>query len=378
MVESSKYKTFFDIGISDEFDEREFRTLRCLIPSDKPKKRVVNNQLIKKYLDNKNLTKDELIRVKKILDGSIYQEDRNKYGHCRLCSNLFESTPLYNFSFNYKFWDICIPTFPYFPGGLMLYLKNRKKLLIENIQDLPTEYLEELIVIQNDLFNKLNNNYFCGNLVGVNFLFNQLSKSELCIHGHIEFMIKDIDELDIGCKYVQDRPFDKLVNIINSEINEENGILKIKEGIKINLNQTSLNDAQKIVSNYENIINRYFIRGQALRNKEIEIENNIDSLLYNNMEPAATHFVYLTFYRNNILFSCVPEIILDFVPYEDIENTEEYLYSLKINRFYNDKNNIFMRNYSPLIRPSIKLCSSPTPKEKILRLQNIIYNNLEG
>ena len=47
MVESSKYKTFFDLGISDNYDDREFRTLRCLISSDKPKKRVINNRLIK-------------------------------------------------------------------------------------------------------------------------------------------------------------------------------------------------------------------------------------------------------------------------------------------------------------------------------------------
>lgn len=377
MTESSKYKTFFDLGISDENDNKEFRTLRCLIPSDKQKKRVINNRLIKQFLDNESLTSDELIRVKKILDGSIYKEDRNRYGHCRLCSDSFERNPLYNFSSNYKYWDICEPTFPYFPGGLMIYLKDRKKMLIENIQDLPTEYMEELIFIQTELFNKLNLNYFNGNLVGVNFLFNQLSKSELCIHGHIEFMIKDIDELGIGCKYVLDRPYDRLTNIINSEVNNENGILKLKEGIKIDLNKTNLKDAQNIVGNYENVIKKYFLRGQDLRANKIEIRNDVDYLLYNNMEPAATNFVYLTYYRNNILLSSVPEIILDFVPYESIENTDEDLYSLKINRFYNNNDNVFMRNYSPLVRPSIKIYSPPLPKEKILKLQKSIYNSLE-
>ena len=377
MVESSNYKTFFDLGISDEKDNREFRTLICLIPSEKQKKRVINNRLIKEYLDNKDLTKDELIRVKKILDGSIYQEDRNRYGHCRLCSDFFERSPLYNFSSNYKYWDVCVPTFPYFPGGLMVYLKERKNLLIENIQDLPTEYLEELINIQNDLFVKLNDNYFYGNLVGINFLFNQLSKSELCIHGHVEFMIRDIDKLEIGCKYVATRPYDKLTEIINEEIDDAKGIVKIKEGIKINLNQMNLYDAQTIIGNYESIIARYFTRGQNLRNKNIEIESDIDNLLYNNMEPAATNFVYLTFYRNNLLLSSVPEIILDFVPYKDINDTDEDLYSLKINRFYTTKDEIFMRNYSPLIRPSVKIYSPPLPKEKVLKLQKSIHDSLE-
>ncbi len=377
MVESSKYKTFFDLGISDNYDDREFRTLRCLISSDKPKKRVINNRLIKKYLDNESLTKDELIRVKKILDGTIYQEDRNRFGHCRLCSDFFERKPLYNFSSKFKYWDICVPTFPYFPGGLMIYLKERKKLLIENVQDLPIEYLEELIALQNDLLYQLNDNYFNGSLVGINILFNQLSKSELCIHGHVEFMIKDIDQMGFGCKYVQDRPYDKLASIINRAMDNKYGMLKIKEGIRLNLNQMSLDDAKKTVGSYEGIINEYFIRGKALRNKTLEIENDIDLLLYNNMEPAATHFVYLTLYRNNIIISLVPEIILDFVPYEKIENNDEDLYSLKINRFYDDKNNVFMRNYSPLIRPSIKIYSPHLSKEKVLKLQKTIYNSLE-
>ena len=36
------------------------------------------------------------------------------------------------------------------------------------------------------------------NVVGINILFNQISKSQLCIHGHLETMIADIDKLGLG------------------------------------------------------------------------------------------------------------------------------------------------------------------------------------
>lgn len=68
--ESSKYKTFFDIGFDDENNDKKFAQLSCIIYSNRKKKRVVNNELLKRYLSNDNLSKDELIKVKKILDGS--------------------------------------------------------------------------------------------------------------------------------------------------------------------------------------------------------------------------------------------------------------------------------------------------------------------
>lgn len=68
--ESSKYKTFFDIGLDDENNDKKFAQLSCIIYSNRKKKRVVNNELLKRYLSNDNLSKDELIKVKKILDGS--------------------------------------------------------------------------------------------------------------------------------------------------------------------------------------------------------------------------------------------------------------------------------------------------------------------
>lgn len=101
---------FFDIGFNDT-EEKEFATLQCLIYGDKKKKRVINNRLIKKFFANKPLTKEELERVKKILDGSIYSERRNEYEHCKLCSNDFVRKVLESYFSKYKYWDVCIPTF---------------------------------------------------------------------------------------------------------------------------------------------------------------------------------------------------------------------------------------------------------------------------
>lgn len=376
MTESTKYKTFFDIGFNDN-EEKKFATLQCLIYGDKKKKRVVNNELIKKFFDNKPLAKEEIVRVGKILDGSIYSERRNAYDHCKLCSDDFQRKVLEKYSSKYKYWDICIPTFPYFPGGLMIYLKNRKKLKIENLQDLPEDYLKELIQIQEDLYINIRKKIIGDDLVGINVLFNQLSKSELCIHGHVELMIKDIDEKNLGCKYVLERPYDKFTYAINKYIDDDSSIIKIPEGIKILYDKLSISEVKKYVSEYEQILKYYFERGKKLQKKELCIDNKEDEILFYHTVPAATNFVYSTFYRDKHIISSVPELILDFVPFDQVKYDAADLFSLSINRNYTDKDNVFMRNYSPKIRPSIKVYSPEVSKENVLKLQRKIYMGLE-
>lgn len=376
MTESTKYKTFFDIGFNDN-EEKKFATLQCLIYGDKKKKRVVNNELIKKFFDNKPLAKEEIVRVGKILDGSIYSERRNAYDHCKLCSDDFQRKVLEKYSSKYKYWDICIPTFPYFPGGLMIYLKNRKKLKIENLQDLPEDYLKELIQIQEDLYINIRKKIIGDDLVGINVLFNQLSKSELCIHGHVELMIKDIDEKNLGCKYVLERPYDKFTYAINKYIDDDSSIIKIPEGIKILYDKLSISEVKKYVSEYEQILKYYFERGKKLQKKELCIDNKEDEILFYHTVPAATNFVYSTFYRDKHIISSVPELILDFVPFDQVKYDAADLFSLSINRNYTDKDNVFMRNYSPKIRPSIKVYSPEGSKENVLKLQRKIYMGLE-
>ncbi len=376
MTESTKYKTFFDIGFNDNL-EKEFATLQCLIYGDRKKKRVVNNELIKRFFDNETLSKEELEKVRKILDGSIYLERRNAYEHCKLCTDDFERKVLNSYSSRYKYWDICIPTFPYFPGGLMIYLKDRKLLKIENLQDLPDDYLKELVQIQEDLYEHLQKGVIGSDLVGINVLFNQLSKSELCIHGHIELMIKDIDEKQLGCKYVLERPYDKFSSILNKHIDNSSSILKIPEGIKILYDNLSLNEVKNYLSEYEQILRYYFEKGKKLQNKELCVYTEEDEFLFKHTVPAATNFVYSTFYRDKHIISSVPELVLDFVPFDEVGFDSADLFSLSINRNYTDKDNVFMRNYSPKVRPSVKVYRPSGANKKVSELQQQIYKELE-
>ena len=269
--ESSKYKTFFDIGINDnDNSKKKFAVLRYTINCYKRKKRLIYNELIKRYISNEKLEQEELIKIKKILDGSIYEERRKKYSHCILCTDHFKINYFERFSSKFKYWDIGEPTIPYSPYGLMIYLKEKNKLQLEDIQDLPNEYLEELLQIEKELYDKL---YPISEkkLVGINILFNQLSKSELCIHGHVEFMIKDIDKDGVGAEYVLERPFDKFTEIINSKMINAKEILKIPEGIKMDFDNLSLNEIKDYVAKYENIIKYYFERVKGLKSKKIKI-----------------------------------------------------------------------------------------------------------
>lgn len=375
MAESTKYNTFFDIGLNEDLSKK-FGQLRCYIYGNKKKKRVVNNELVKRFFSNDELTKEELVRLKKILDGSIYSERRDLYEHCKLCSDSFERKDLENYSMKYKYWNVCIPTFPYFPGGMMVYLKDRKNLRIENIQDLPTEMLAELMKIEQDLHSKLREKVFGEKIVGINMLFNQLSKSELCIHGHVELMITDIDTMDLGCTYVETRPYDKFNSILNSKISSSS-IVKIPEGIKIPVDVTGIEDTKNILREYEKMLSYYFDRGKKIRTGEIEISDESDKILYSNMVPAATNFVYLTYYNNRFMLSSVPELTLDFVPLKDITDDPGDLYSLSINRNYTNQNDIFMRNYSPMIRPSVKIYSVDKNNHKVLKLTNTLYKELD-
>ena len=374
-MESTKYQTFFDIGI-DEINDKPFSKLIYVNYTNKKKKRVINNELIRRYFNKDNLSKDELIRVKKILDGSIYTDRRNQYNHCKLCSDDFERIPLTYYSSKYKYWELCIPTFPYFPCGLMIYLKDRKKLHIENVQDLPNDYIMELVDIQDDLLNFLQNGFLGKDLVGVNILFNQISKSELCIHGHVELMIKDIDEKKMGCNYVLERPYDRFTENINKKIPNCGALLKIPEGIKFDYSSMKIDDLKLYIKSYEDIINYYFTRGKKLQNSFVYIENEEDMLLKSNMIPAVVNFIYFTMYRNKYMISLVPSITSEFIPLNETNDNPINLYSLIINRNYSNSNNIFMKNFSPLVRPSIKVCEEGQINEHVKTLEKNIFMEL--
>ena len=100
----------------------------------------------------------------------------------------------------------------------MIYLKDRKSTKLENFQDLSKEQLEELKYIITTIQFILNKDVFDGELCGINVLFNQISKSQLCIHGHIELMIKDVDKKNLGFQLLDMRNYDYSVDTINKEV----------------------------------------------------------------------------------------------------------------------------------------------------------------
>ncbi len=366
-------KTFFDLDIED--DKNYFATLYCVLGGAN-KKRAKMNRLALAYLNNEPLTDDERITAMKILDGTIYEERKKEFEHCQLCSDKFKSKILPNISSNHDNWEICCPTHPYTPAGMMIYLKNRKYSHIENLQDLSEEQFSEIIQIMKDLYNILSNESEY-DVVGINILFNQISKSQLCIHGHLETMIADIDKLNLGCEIKDVQPHDILAGLLNEQIKDQRGIYKENEGIRIDLDLVDQMEALKILEKYETKMKQIITHGRKLQMGEIQSKNHIDDLLLHKMSPAPVNYVYMTYYRDKVFLSIVPEIILE--PIARIENIEDErdLYSLKINQYAQNNNEKVMRQFSPLVRPSIKVSGDCEFTNNISKLKENIKELLE-
>lgn len=365
--------TFFDLNIEKEEDY--FATLYCTLGGAN-KKRAKMNKLALAYLNGEKLTEEETERAKKILDGSIYQERKKEFEHCKLCSDKFTSEVLPNISNKYENWELCFPTHPYTPAGLMIYLKDRKNSQIENLQDLSKEQFEEIIQIMKDLYEKLSNESEYG-VVGINILFNQISKSQLCIHGHLEPMIREINELGVGCEIKDTRPYEPLTNILNQQIEEQEGVYKQKEGIRIDLGKVNCTEALQILEKYETKMKQIIAHGRKLQKGEIESKNRIDELLLQKLSPAPVDYVYVTYYRGKVFLSMIPEITLEPINSINEIKSEQDLYSIKINQYAKENSSKVMKQMSPLIRPSIKVSTNNEAQEKIEKIKRNIREILE-
>ncbi len=366
-------KTFFDLDM--ENDDSYFATLYCTLGGAN-KKRAKMNRLALAYLNDEPLTEEEKTTAKKILDGTIYEEKKKEFEHCQLCSDKFISEILINISNRYDNWELCCPTHPYTPAGLMIYLKNRKELHTENLQDLSKEQFDEIIQIMKDLYNKLSNETEY-NVVGINILFNQISKSQLCIHGHLETMIADIDKLGLGCEIKDEQPYDVLASLLNEQIEDRKGVYKEKEGIRIDLSIVDSIEAMKILGKYESKMKQIISHGRKIQKGEIKSQNDIDNLLLHKMSPAPVNYVYMTYYRDKFFLSIIPEIILEPIKStRDIKN-ESDLYSLKINQYTRDNDEKIMKQCSPLVRPSIKISKDCESTINISNLKKSITKILE-
>ena len=242
------FVTFFDIGI-ENINQEQFRTLYCVMSETVKKRNNITRLALQYLLDKEKLTQEEKNIAITILDDSYYQKP-NRYEHCKLCSDDFNREILAKYSNRFRFWELCFPTVPYFPANMMVYLKNRQFIHKENFQDLTIEELEELKYIISNLKETLNNNVFNGELTGINVLFNQISKSQLCIHGHIELMIRNIDKLNYGCTLLKTRNYDPVVEKINNKMKRKTGVIPTLEGIRINMSNVSDKIALDYINEY--------------------------------------------------------------------------------------------------------------------------------
>ena len=141
MRQFKEYVTFFDLGIDGNDDN--FRTLYCVMPETIKKRSSITKLALRYLLGDNTLSSEEIVIAKSILDDSYYNKPK-KYSHCRICSDSFNRTILTDYSKDFKYWEICFPTVPYFPGSMMIYLKDRKNLKLENVQNLKQMNLQNL------------------------------------------------------------------------------------------------------------------------------------------------------------------------------------------------------------------------------------------
>ena len=360
--------TFFDIGIDENLDN--FATLYCVM-SETKKKRTDITKLALRYLQqDRTLTSDEIAIAKTIIDDSFYKKSK-KYCHCKLCSNDFSREVLTEYSLKLQFWEVCFPTVPYFPGNMMIYLKDRKKSQKENIWELSYDELLELEKVIVDLKRLLNTYLFDGNLTGINVLFNQISKSQLCIHGHNELMIKNIDKLNYGCRLLQVRNYDPTVEKLNGSIDDLSGLIKTLEGIRISLKMLDISNALDVLRKYENEMIKLINLGNMLRNGKKEVSSEFELALLNGMSPAPANSIYLTDYRNELFLSSVPEIIPPTISLNEIGSleNEENMYLTKFNATTPNSDFSIIRKYSPLVRPSSKVSTDTVYSNNVKKLK---------
>lgn len=347
--------TFFDIGI-ENINQKQFRTLYCIMSETVKKRNNITRLALQYLLDKDKLTQEEKNIAITILDDSYYQKP-NRYEHCKLCSDDFNREVLTKYSNRFKFWELCFPTVPYFPANMMVYLKNRKLIHKENFQDLTIDELEELKHIISNLQETLNNNVFYGELTGINVLFNQISKSQLCIHGHIELMIRNIDKLNYGCTLLKTRNYDPVVEKINNKMKIKLGVIPTLEGIRINMSNVSDKIALDYINEYENNLLDIIRLGNELRKGQQKVNSDFEMLLLNGLSPAPTDSIYLTDYRGELFLSAVPEIIPPTINISEVGdlNDAENMYLIKYNATTPNSKYTIMKKYSPLVRPSSKV-----------------------
>ena len=378
------YTTFFDAIFCDELWKEKIYTPVYYL-GNSYKKRTCMNLLVCKYLLGNELTATEKKEAENIITGEIYKNTnkRNDF-HCILCSEKFQREDMNLFSKKFKYWNLCIPTHPYSPGGLMVYLKDRTK-EIGDIQELSDEMVKELIEMINDLYNLLKEKMRGFDLVGVNVLFQQISRSQKCIHGHIELMFKNAHLASIGCEIIDTIAYDELAGYLNFKIKDRIENVENYAGISF-LENCDLGYMKETIKVYqENMEYLIKIGREIQKHQDISlvesqyVKYEILRLLQEKLSPAPILYVYLTNICNKTKFSIIPEMILEPVDLSKINlNNEIDLYTLKINQYLIKKKDILFRQPAPMMRQSIKLSGEHKFTNVVKELTKSIKNILEG
>lgn len=370
--------TFFDLNIGEqEENELPFATLYYYVKGQS-KSRYLRNRAAVEFLKGHEISEEDKKLIDSYFDGSVKENNKRKYEHCKICTDQFERNVLQRYSRKYKYWEVCFPTHPYTPGSLMIYLNDRVKSHIEDIGQLSSEAFQELIEIVKDLYDKLKECWE-RRIVGINVLFNQISKTQLCIHGHIEPMIKEIQKLNLGAELKTEEPYDPMATFLNDRIPEENGIYKVKQGLRIDLNVISNQRAMEITEEYKSNIGKLVEYAKENRKKQQvgEKVSSIDEYLVRNISPAPVEYIYITYYRNRLFLSIVPELTLKQAKIDKIEDTEKELYGLRISNHGATLEEKIRIQKPPLIRPCLKVSTNDEIEGNIEEVKKNILSEIE-
>lgn len=370
--------TFLDLNIEEQDkNESPFATLYFYVKGLN-KGRYLRNRAAVEFLKGHDISKEDKKLIDSYFDGSVKENNRKKYEHCKICTDQFERNVLQQYSSKYKYWEICFPTHPYTPGSLMVYLRDRDKSHIENIGQLSSEAFQELIKIVQDLYDKLKKGWQ-GRIIGINVLFNQISKTQLCIHGHVEPMIKEIQKLNLGCELKEEEPYEPMAEFLNNRIPEENGIYRVKQGLRIDLDIISNERAMEITEEYRCNIEKLVENAKENRKKQQEGEqlSSIDEYLATNISPAPVEYIYITYYRNKLFLSIVPELTLKQADIDKIEDNEKELYGLRISNHGATLKEKIRVQKPPLVRPCLKVSTNDEIEENIEDIKKDILGELE-
>ncbi len=361
-------QSFFDIGLDQKVNKAAFTTLYSTL-GGATKKRTQRNRLVLRLLRGEFLSEQETAIARKVLSGEVFTKDKSV--HCRLCSDRFDRIPMLRTSERFTRWEVCRPTHPYSPGGLMLYLKDRRVRMIEDFQDLDRLDVIELFGVAEYLLSKMQR---CKDVevVGINVLFQQISKSQACIHGHIEPMIRDSHEVGIGQSLKMVRPFDRFASAVNEETKKDSAqVVSTREGLRIPaLGLSSIDTILSLTGEYQNHISELVSLGREIQEKvkvgfplkkelaELAakgISSKEAEVLALQLSPAPILYAYFTLYRGCFSWSLIPEVALDRVSPCQITSEEADIYSINVNNHAINPSYILLRQEHPLIRPSFKL-----------------------